>query len=68
MFLAFGQFANAAWRCSARGIVDYSYDGGGSATIHLKGYSSGNSYPVNKKGRRATGVMTNGTPFTCTEQ
>lgn len=57
--------AQAGWSCSARGLVDYSFDGTGCATIHLTGYQSGNCYPVNIKGNTATGVTSNGTPFTC---
>jgi hypothetical protein len=57
--------AQASWSCSAKGIVDYSFDGTGCATIHLTGYPYGNCYPVTMKGNVANGVTTNGTPFTC---
>jgi hypothetical protein len=57
--------AQAGWSCSAKGLVDYSYDGTGCATIHLSGYSYGNCYPVTLKGKLASGVTTNGTPFIC---
>lgn len=57
--------ALAAWKCSAPGLVSGSYDGGSSAYIHLKGFQSGGTYPVSKKGNVATGTTKNGTKFTC---
>ena len=58
--------ANAeTWKCSANGLVNGSYDGGGTAYVHLSGFPSGGHYPVNKKGKTASGVTANGTPFTC---
>lgn len=57
--------AEAGWTCTARGLVDYSFDGGGCATIHLSGYSYGDCYPVSIKGNTAIGKTGNGTPFTC---
>jgi hypothetical protein len=57
--------ASAAWKCSAPGLVSGSYDGGASAYIHLKGFPSGGTYPVTKKGNVATGTTKNGTKFTC---
>jgi hypothetical protein len=59
--------AQAAWSCSANGLVSASYDGGGSAYVHLEGFSSGNTYPVTRKGKVATGTTKNGTKFTCRE-
>jgi hypothetical protein len=53
------------WKCSAPGLVSASYQGGGSAYIHLSGFSSGGTYPVTRKGKVATGVTANGTRFTC---
>ena len=57
--------AQAGWTCSAKGLVDYKFDGGGCATIHLKPYPYGNCYDVSIKGNVATGVTSDGTPFTC---
>jgi hypothetical protein len=57
--------AGAGWSCSAKGLLDYSFDGGGCATIHLTGYAYGNCYPVTVKGNVASGVTSDGTPFKC---
>lgn len=54
-----------SWKCSARGMISGSYDGGSSAYIHLQGFQSGGNYAVNKKGKVASGVTKNGTTFTC---
>ncbi len=54
-----------SWACSAPGIVSGSYGGGGSAYIHLTGYSTGNDYPVTRQGNVASGVTKDGTHFTC---
>lgn len=53
------------WKCTARGLVSGSYNGGSTAYIHLSGFSTGGTYPVKKKGNVATGVTANGTKFTC---
>jgi hypothetical protein len=53
------------WKCTAKGMISGSYDGGATAHIHLTGFSSGGTYAVTKKGKTATGVTANGTPFTC---
>ncbi|QTL03595.1 hypothetical protein J5J86_23190 [Aquabacter sp. L1I39] len=55
----------ASWTCSASGLQASEYKGGDAAYIHLVGYSSGNYYPVEKKGNVVTGVTSNGTKFTC---
>jgi hypothetical protein len=66
---AFATSAQAeSWSCSASGIVTGSYDGGGSAYIHLNGFPSGGTYPVQKNGKRASGVTKNGTRFTCVQK
>lgn len=57
--------AQGSWKCSARGLVSASYSGGSSAYIHLKGFSSGGTYSVTKRGKVATGTTKNGTKFTC---
>jgi hypothetical protein len=56
------------WTCSAPNLVNFSYDGGDSAYIHLTPYASGGTYPVTKTkaGTQATGVTANGTKFVCT--
>jgi len=54
-----------SWKCSAPGLVSSSYDGGGSAYVHLQGFSSGGTYAVTKRGNVATGTTANGTKFTC---
>jgi len=56
------------WTCSAPGLVSGSYDGGSSAYIHLNGFPSGGTYPVQKNGKRATGTTKNGTKFTCSQK
>jgi hypothetical protein len=56
------------WVCSAPGLADGSYDGGSTAYIHLRGFTSGDNYPVTKRGKVATGVTLNGTHFTCREK
>ncbi|MDE1567716.1 hypothetical protein [Aquabacter sediminis] len=53
------------WTCSASGLQASEYKGGDAAYIHLVGFSSGNYYPVEKKGNVASGVTSNGTKFTC---
>jgi hypothetical protein len=55
------------WTCEAKNLVIGSYSGGETAHIQLRGYSSGNSYPVKKSpdGTVATGVTGDGTAFTC---
>ncbi len=60
----------ATWECKATGIQNYTYDGGGSAYIHLAPFQRGSNYPVtvSKDGKKATGVTANGTPFTCTKK
>lgn len=57
--------ASGSRTCSASGLQDSEYRGGDAAYIHLVGYSSGNYYPVEKKGKVVTGVTSNGTKFTC---
>lgn len=56
------------WTCTAPTLVNFSYDGGEAAYIHLATYAYGGHYPVtkNKAGTVATGVTANGTKFTCT--
>ena len=56
------------WTCTAPTLVNFSYDGGETAYIHLQTFSSGGHYPVtrNKAGTQATGVTANGTKFVCT--
>lgn len=56
-----------SWKCSAQGLVNYSYNGSESAMIQLQGFSSGGYYKVTKnaQGTEATGTTANGTPFTC---
>ena len=56
------------WTCSAPGLVSGSYDGGSSAYIHLNGFPSGGTYPVQKNGKRATGTTKSGTKFTCSQK
>lgn len=57
----------AAWKCSAKGLVNSNYNGSSMAMIHLQGYSSGGSYKVEKNaaGTEAKGVTADGTPFLC---
>jgi hypothetical protein len=57
-----------SWTCSAPGMVSGSYDGGTSAYVHLGGFPSGGSYPVQKNGKRATRTTKNGTRFTCVQK
>jgi hypothetical protein len=59
---------NAAWKCSAKGLVNSSYNDSNMAMIHLQGYGGGNNYKVEKNaaGTEAKGVTADGTPFTCT--
>jgi hypothetical protein len=58
--------ASGTWKCSAKNLVNASYDGGGSAYIHLAPYGRGNNYPVTKRGRnKVVGKTSNGTPFVC---
>lgn len=71
MILAFSSLTSAraqGWTCSAPGMVSGSYDGGSSAYIHLTGFSSGGTYPVQKTGKRASGTTANGTRFTCVQK
>ncbi|MBX9647841.1 MAG: hypothetical protein K2X57_12380 [Xanthobacteraceae bacterium] len=56
------------WACSAPGIVEGSYDGGGMAYIHLQGFPDGKPYAVVKKGKTATGTTSNGTKFVCAQK
>jgi hypothetical protein len=56
------------WSCSAPGMVSGSYDGGSSAYIHLTGFPSGGTYPVQKQGKRASGTTKNGTRFVCVQK
>lgn len=60
--------AQAAWICSAPGMISGSYDGGDSAYIHLTGFPSGGSYPVKKSGKSASGTTKNGTRFVCVQK
>lgn len=60
-----GPASAEAWKCSAKGLVTGTYDGGGTAYIHLQGFPNGSHYPVTRKGKTATGVTKNGTPFIC---
>ncbi len=60
--------AQAAWACSAPGMISGSYDGGSSAYIHLQGFNSGGNYSVSRNGTTAKGTTANGTPFTCREK
>ena len=70
--IALFSFATAAqaqgWSCSAPGVVSGTYDGGGSAYIHLDSFPSGGTYPVQRNGKRATGTTKNGTRFTCVQK
>ena len=68
LFLAATSAHAQAWTCSAPGIVSGSYDGGQTAYIHLTGFSSGNSYYVQKSGKKVTGTTGNGTKFTCVQK
>ena len=58
---------NSNWKCSANGLVDFSYSGGDTANIHLQGYSRGGDYPVtfNQSKTQVTGVTGNSTDFVC---
>jgi hypothetical protein len=49
-------------------MVSGSYDGGSSAYIHLTGFPSGGTYPVQKQGKRASGTTKNGTRFVCVQK
>jgi hypothetical protein len=59
-----------AWACSASGLVNSHYIGGGTALIHLQGFSSGGNYPVTKSadGNVAKGTTGNGTEFQCVKK
>ena len=55
------------WACSAQGLVNSNYSGGGYAMVQLQGFASGGSYKVakNSAATEAKGVTANGTPFLC---
>lgn len=54
------------WTCSAPGLVSGSYDGGGTAYIHLAGFPDGGNYSVQTIGaKKVTGTTKNGTKFSC---
>ena len=58
---------DGTWKCEAKGIANFRYDGGATAYIHLNPYYKGNDYPVslNSTQTEATGTTGNGTPFVC---
>ncbi len=55
------------WTCAADGMQSGSYDGSEYANIHLRGYSYGGRYKVEKNadGTEAKGTTRDGTPFVC---
>ena len=59
-----------AWACSASGLLNSHYTGGGTALIHLQGFNSGCNYPVTKSadGNVAMGTTANGTAFQCVKK
>ena len=62
-----GAKPKGSWKCSAKSLQNYSYNGGSFANIHLRGYSYGGDYKVtlNKNHTIATGTTSDGTPFKC---
>jgi hypothetical protein len=68
LLLAASSAAQAGWSCNAKGLVSATYDGGDSAYVHLQGFGNGKYYLVERAGKVATGVTTNGTKFTCRER
>lgn len=56
------------WSCTAPGMVSGSYDEGSSAYVHLTGFPSGGTYPVQKHGKRASGTTKNRTKFVCVQK
>lgn len=54
------------WACDAKNIADYTYDGGSTARVRLRQYSSGDVYPVKKQpDGSVVGKTGDGTEFTC---
>jgi len=62
--------STSAWNCSAKSLVDSSYNGGSYANIHLSAYSSGGDYKVklNSSKTIASGKTADGTLFTCSKK
>ena len=61
-----GSVEAASWKCTAAKMKNYSYSGGSTAMIHLRGYSKGGRYSVRKvNAKKVTGKTKDGTSFTC---
>ena len=61
---ATGDFAS--WQCDANGLVEYRYDGSGTAYIHMQGHWGENySVDLNEQKNKAIGTAANGTTFIC---